>query len=436
MKRINIDLNLDPIPVDDYWETVEALKDLNRWYARTASAVRAANKQLLKFDEINRLTAPPDEKTPSWGRGSSSSGSGRSSPTTKPTSSTSDDSTVPPATAIPLNLAIKDVLFTWGDLNWEQIMMKLIAGFSAVTGLVFGALTGSPVIGLVMGLAIGILKDSVIFNFDGKLSKDEILKSIYAILPSILGGVAGFILGGPVGAAIGIALGAVFSMHLVGLDWQELKTGISNWFRDLNYYWDERWASFDRLTASLWAGFRNWWAGLSLPRFTFRLPHLVIQWEELASNSILSHFLGLSAIPHLSVQWYARGGIVSGPTLIGVGEQGREAVIPLERNTEWIRMVALELKAQLEALTPSPQLSPAALALIPAVSGSLLPPSALHPAAAEAPDFTGLADTLATAIASLADLFPREQVNRLYLDGRQISESVTRYQRRGERGHG
>ncbi|MCR5136266.1 MAG: hypothetical protein K6C12_04085 [Oscillospiraceae bacterium] len=431
MKKINIDLDPDPIPVDDYWETVAALKDLNRWYARTASAVRAANKQFLKFDEINRLTAPPDEKTPYYRSGSRSTGTTKTSGPSEPAS----PSEAPPTASIPLNLAIKDVLFTWDNLNWEQIAMKLVAGFTALGGLVIGSLMGVPLLGLTAGLSFGILMDSAIFNFDGKLSKEEALNAIYAALPAVLGGIAGFILGGPLGAVLGITLGVLFSLKLTGIDWGELKTGVSQWFADLRAHFDERWASFLGLIRQNWQGLKNWWSGLSLPHFTFRLPHLIVEWEELASNSILSHFLGLTAIPHLSVQWYARGGIVTGPTLIGAGEQGREAVIPLERHTEWIRMVAEELRRQLEALSPSPLLSPSALALVPAVSGALLPPAALH-APNEAPDFSGLADTLASAIASLAELFPREQVNRLYLDGRQISESVTRYQRRSDRSHG
>ena len=48
-------------------------------------------------------------------------------------------------------------------------------------------------------------------------------------------------------------------------------------------------------------------------------------------------------MPHFSVQWYARGGIVDGATLFGAGEAGREAIVPLERHTEWIDAVAVRL---------------------------------------------------------------------------------------------
>lgn len=35
-------------------------------------------------------------------------------------------------------------------------------------------------------------------------------------------------------------------------------------------------------------------------------------------------------IPHLSIDWYAKGGLFDSPSIIGVGEAGREAVVPLE----------------------------------------------------------------------------------------------------------
>ena len=39
------------------------------------------------------------------------------------------------------------------------------------------------------------------------------------------------------------------------------------------------------------------------------------RWQELAENSAIRRFLGLTALPHLGVEWYAKGGIVDGATL-------------------------------------------------------------------------------------------------------------------------
>ena len=54
----------------------------------------------------------------------------------------------------------------------------------------------------------------------------------------------------------------------------------------------------------------------------------------------------------------------------------------------------------------------------------------------EAPDLSGLADTIARAIAELGNRPQRDQEIRVYLDGRQLSDAVTRYQRRDSRANG
>lgn len=67
----------------------------------------------------------------------------------------------------------------------------------------------------------------------------------------------------------------------------------------------------------------------SLPRP--RLPHISWSWSDVG---------GLLSIPHFSIDWYAQGGIFDQASIIGVGEAGKEAVVPLERNAEWISSVA------------------------------------------------------------------------------------------------
>ena len=429
-KDISFLLALDENPAEEYYETADALAELAKRYKALGTAVWKAEKQLLKFDEINRLTA--EEVKP---KNSGSSG-GRSGGTTTPKKTEEKKETDVPAeqtgaqekkVPLPIMFTLKDVLFNWSDLNWEQIFMKLIAGLSALGGAVIGGLVGGvpgAVIGLVAGLSFGILTDSVIFNFDGKLSGEEIRRSLLAVLPVIGGGIAGVVAGGPLGAVIGISLGLMLSFTLAGINGNEVHTGILAFFDDLQQSWSTKWESFTRLLSEKWQALKRWWSGLSLECFPFRLPHLQVAWEELSANSILARYLGITAIPHLSVQWYARGGIVDGATLIGAGEQGREAIIPLERHTEWIRMVAIELKEQLESLSPSGRL------LLPDALAAILPPAALQRPEAEARDFSGLAETIANAIAALGEREEGEPVIRVYLDGKQLSDAVTKYQRR------
>ena len=456
LKSIIFETLPDP---EEYWETAEALKDLDRQYQHFTRTVWKASKQLLKFDEINRLVAyEVEEKAPkttttraSSGRSSSSSKS--TSTGSKPTSTKSNPKTNASDTQVPdlskdfaLELNLKDILFNWLDLDWEKVMATLITGLTTISGGLIGAtiggavggLTGGPIglgIGLTAGLVFGILADNFAFNWDGKLDKEEFFNSIKAILPAILGGVAGVVIGGPAGAAIGLTIGTLISLNVMHFDYSDIIHKIQSFFVDLTGVYDKEWNTWSDLVHGLWDALKNWWHGLTLGRFDFKLPHLTVTWQELGSNSILARYLGITAIPHMGVEWYARGGIVDGATLIGAGEQGREAIIPLERHTEWIRMVAVQLKEELEKLTPpAPQL----IRMIPATASAMVPYAAtVAPAPApEAPDLSGLADTIARAIAELGNRPQRDQEIRVFLDGRQLSDAVTRYQRRDSRANG
>lgn len=95
----------------------------------------------------------------------------------------------------------------------------------------------------------------------------------------------------------------------------------------------------------------NW----RLPRL--KLPHLKVEWDPVSNT--LANFFGVNAFPRLSVSWFARGGILSGAqifgamgrNLLGGGEAGKEAVLPLERNTGWMDMVAQKVVNLLRSQT-------------------------------------------------------------------------------------
>lgn len=61
-------------------------------------------------------------------------------------------------------------------------------------------------------------------------------------------------------------------------------------------------------------------AKLSLPKI--KLPHFKLS-GKLSLNP--------PSVPHLSVSWYKQGGIFDNPSIIGVGEAGPEAVLPIEK---------------------------------------------------------------------------------------------------------
>lgn len=65
------------------------------------------------------------------------------------------------------------------------------------------------------------------------------------------------------------------------------------------------------------------------------LPHFKITPDGWKVGDLLK-----GKIPDLDIDWYAKGGVFDGPSVIGVGERGAEAVMPLEHNTGWIDSLA------------------------------------------------------------------------------------------------
>lgn len=70
-----------------------------------------------------------------------------------------------------------------------------------------------------------------------------------------------------------------------------------------------------------------------------------INWVIDAINSIPG--VSITKITALSVPQLAEGGVVNSPTLAQIGEDGKEAVIPLENNTEWIDKLASKVAPKL-----------------------------------------------------------------------------------------
>ena len=76
----------------------------------------------------------------------------------------------------------------------------------------------------------------------------------------------------------------------------------------------------------------NW----SLPKI--KMPHVNISGK---------FSLDPPSVPKFSIDWYAKGGVFDNPTLFGyggrlggLGENGAEAIVPLEKNLGWLDKLA------------------------------------------------------------------------------------------------
>ena len=109
-----------------------------------------------------------------------------------------------------LKLSIKDVFFDWKGLNAEQIAEKLVVGLCGILGGIAGFIIGGPLgalVGTITGVAMGLMIDSLIFDHDGVLSRQELGGLLTGALFGLAGGAIGFVVGGPAGALIGATVG-------------------------------------------------------------------------------------------------------------------------------------------------------------------------------------------------------------------------------------
>ena len=58
--------------------------------------------------------------------------------------------------------------------------------------------------------------------------------------------------------------------------------------------------------------------------------------------------VGIGELGHLRLPRLAKGGVLdNGPRTVIAGEDGAEAIVPLEKNTKWISLVANQLQRQM-----------------------------------------------------------------------------------------
>ena len=79
---------------------------------------------------------------------------------------------------------------------------------------------------------------------------------------------------------------------------------------------------------------------LSLP--DIKVPHFKIK-----GGKIPWGIGGKGTKPEINIDWYAKGGVFNEPSVIGVGENGKEAVMPLEKNLGWISTLASMISSKM-----------------------------------------------------------------------------------------
>ena len=354
-------------------------------------------------------------------------------------------------------------------MNWDalpeamQKEISIIAGLLGLGLMVIGAIltfsgTNIP-LGIGMMIAGGIMAGTAVALNWNKV-KDFISKNIADIMVilglgiAVLGAVLTFSgVNIPLGIALMAAGGAAFLGGVgMSINWDYVKDKIKNVIDNIKTFLDglkQKWEEMktaagdfkDRIVTKfteikdkikdaidrIKEFFKFEW---KLPEI--KMPHITVSWEALDGNNPIAKLLGIGAIPHLAIQWYAKGGIVDGATLLGAGEAGKEAIVPLERNTEWIDMVA---KGIIDGLTGNNRLADyiSGRVLPSIVNGSVVPPRALSGGGSMFTD--GDIQRLVNGLTAAFSADGNEEHTPVLIDGRVVAEIVTKHQRRMERGY-
>ena len=137
--------------------------------------------------------------------------------------------------------------------------------------------------------------------------------------------------------------------------WEPITGDLSSFWGSVRVGWDKfaewvrgwsLWKTIEDKIAWLKNVFNFQW---KLPKI--KMPRFSVSWDTSGAWGSIGKFLGLPGKPNLNVTWLAKGGIVGNATLIGAGEAGREAVLPLDRNTGWADIVAEKLMSSLGSFT-------------------------------------------------------------------------------------
>lgn len=350
----------------------------------------------------------------------------------------------------------------WNNgVNWENLFDMLKGAALLVGGLALAFGTTGAAIGLLVAgiwlLVVG-LHDWIT---TGELSTQTFTMLEIGILA--VGGAIALLTGLwiplVIAAVVGLALAIYKYWDEIKAKWNELWSSIkSSWdtFKQslINAFKEfgtaakqsfiDTWNNIKRAASDAWENIKTTVKNgvdkiKSFMHFEWHLPHLPlphiqVSWTD-TSNSSIAKLLGITAIPNFSLQWYAKGGIVDGATLFGAGEAGREAVVPLERHTEWISMVADGI---IDRITSNNRLADyiSGLPMPALVSGGVVPPRALSGGGSVFSD--GDIERLVSGISAALNAGggSGDNIIRLYLDGRQIAETVTKHQGQMNRGRG
>ena len=204
-------------------------------------------------------------------------------------------------------------------------------------------------------------------------------------------------------------------------DWERIKEAfrkVGDWFANIGNRISERWQNMvDKIKRGGedlkqdWERIKQFFSNIvqkikNLLNFSWsfpkpKMPHITWSWSQVGN---------FVKIPRFHVEWYAKGGIVdaatlfgAGNNLIGAGEAGKEAIVPLERNIGWVTRVADQIRTDFAA------------------GAGVLPVSITG---ADSGILEQLADLFYDAVSSATSQRGENHETRFYLNGREFARAI------------
>lgn len=139
--------------------------------------------------------------------------------------------------------------------------------------------------------------------------------------------------------------------------WNNIKNTVSNVVNSIKTTLANTWNSIKSTVSSVWNSIASTISGAidkaknavqsgidkmkSMFNFKWSLPHISLPHFSVSGGEAPWGFMGKGSLPSVGVDWYAKGGIMTDPTLFGMngnramvgGEAGPEAVLPLNSKT-------------------------------------------------------------------------------------------------------
>lgn len=261
-----------------------------------------------------------------------------------------------------------------GALTILSGIATVVSGAFTVIGnvLAFLATPFGAIIGFVVsaGVAIASFIDMFMNGFSW-------VKEILMVVGIALAAVFAVIIGAPVIAAAAVAgiIAAIATLVIVIKDnWDKIvefimnlgasikegldnaKASFMNWANGVKAFWGNVFNNIGNTVStalenvknsikSKLDGALNIVKGIvdkirSVFNFKWSLPELKLPHVSVSGGKPPFGIGGMGSLPKFDIKWFENGGVFGKPSLIGVGENGKEAVMPLEKNTGWIDNLA------------------------------------------------------------------------------------------------